>query len=894
MGLYKGIEVPDELAAVMDHMYKLDQDRDQLSVLSQQWDLLTILGQMTGSGADMTKTRENFKELTAKLITALGHETLRKVVQSLTGKAQVTVDIVIRNLFERTADIGFLATDDDIRSFLSFALSENPEAGELEARADQLKHRFLDYVSKYSVYENIILMDMDGRVLCQLDEKNKILQPDNEIMQAVFETEKEYLETFGKTSLCPEKDQALLYSFRVRESQDPQSRVVGILCLVFRFENELESVFRNLLPENEWTILTLLDNQGRVIATSDSIQAPVHSKQSFAIDKEYSLTQFGGRLYLSKTCATKGYQGFSGLGWFGHAMIPVEHAFRQNEAEKQSLVQRSVLDSVTDEPRLFSEQLRKIPRDADLIQSELDRTVWNGNLATHLKQDAQQALSNKVLLWEISSTGYKTKRVFEKSINELHQTVVNSLMTDLGFVSSLAIDIMDRNLYERANDCRWWSLTTSFQKILSESSPTPAQTEEMQKVLAYINGLYTVYTNIYVFDRQGTVVAVSKPSESALVGKNMTDDFTKSILSLRSAQSYRVSKFEGTELYGHKPTYVYGAAILDADSSTRVVGGIGIVFDSEPQFRQILEDSLPRDKEGRILDGAYSAFVDRSGVIISSSNKNHKVGTIIEISDEFLNLKNGDKYSDIIVIDNKYYAVGACCSKGYREYKGETDEYKCDIIALTFMLLGEVRAAKTGLYLRDTEDKVRHLHRSPGVSYADVATFHIGSLWVGIRAEHVESAIIATHVTQIPSKNKALRGAVMYNDRPIYLVDPYESLGLTKMSEDLPEVIQAVVIKTEFGLVSISIDRLGEIPVIAEDQIKVDAFLSGGDSKYIEGIVRLESSAKNSPMLVVVEPSEFVKCLVGERQGMNLKDQMLRAEGEGFADLDPELLKSVG
>ena len=30
-------------------------------------------------------------------------------------KASVAIDVLIRNLFERTADIGFLATDNDIR-----------------------------------------------------------------------------------------------------------------------------------------------------------------------------------------------------------------------------------------------------------------------------------------------------------------------------------------------------------------------------------------------------------------------------------------------------------------------------------------------------------------------------------------------------------------------------------------------------------------------------------------------------------------------------------------------------------------------------------------------------------------------------------------------------------
>ncbi|MDQ7068951.1 MAG: hypothetical protein Q9M40_13855 [Sulfurimonas sp.] len=36
----------------------------------------------------------------------------------------------------------------------------------------------------------------------------------------------------------------------------------------------------------------------------------------------------------------------------------------------------------------------------------------------------------------------------------------------------LAIDIMDRNLYERANDSRWWALTPLFIEELSSQNRT--------------------------------------------------------------------------------------------------------------------------------------------------------------------------------------------------------------------------------------------------------------------------------------------------------------------------------------------------------------------------------------------------------------------------------------
>ena len=42
-----------------------------------------------------------------------------KALLGLRSKSQIAIDVLVRNLFERTADIGFLSTDDDIREFAS-------------------------------------------------------------------------------------------------------------------------------------------------------------------------------------------------------------------------------------------------------------------------------------------------------------------------------------------------------------------------------------------------------------------------------------------------------------------------------------------------------------------------------------------------------------------------------------------------------------------------------------------------------------------------------------------------------------------------------------------------------------------------------------------------------
>lgn len=105
--VYKDVILPKRLQGVINCMADVESCREELGKLGSQWDLLTILGQMGGTRTDMTGTRMGFQGLTAELLSQLGLESLKKTVQDISAKAQVVVDIVIRNLFERTADICF-------------------------------------------------------------------------------------------------------------------------------------------------------------------------------------------------------------------------------------------------------------------------------------------------------------------------------------------------------------------------------------------------------------------------------------------------------------------------------------------------------------------------------------------------------------------------------------------------------------------------------------------------------------------------------------------------------------------------------------------------------------------------------------------------------------------
>ncbi|MDP2247065.1 MAG: chemotaxis protein CheW, partial [Nitrosomonadales bacterium] len=334
------------------------------------------------------------------------------------------------------------------------------------------------------VYSNIILLDTQGKVLVQLDEQNVVSHSNDDLIKEALNTNQAYVEIYRHTDLLPAQDKSLVYAYRVTSPNNDE--LLGVLCLCFRFESEMEGVFNDLIPKSEWGVGIMLDAGGAVIATSDRYQVPLGAKLEITDeDEDWKMTRFAGREYVTVTKRTKGYQGYMGPGWMGHAMIPVEHAFDDCIAEIIDGIDPNMLAKVMRSPLLFSQSLLTIPKKAAMIQSKLNQSVWNGNIWQSRNTENQQNSFSKVLLWEISNTGFKTQNVIEKTVSDLYQTVVSIMLDNSRFFAFLAVDIMDRNLYERANDCRWWALTSSFRSILSKSQRSLAEIHTLEKILSY-------------------------------------------------------------------------------------------------------------------------------------------------------------------------------------------------------------------------------------------------------------------------------------------------------------------------------------------------------------------------------------------------------------------------
>lgn len=848
MAHYKSIELDDSLVEVIRHMNAVEEYREVLQNLQAVWDNLTLLGQLSGAGTDMSSTRQAFNQLTSSLLNQLGNESLKKSVLEMEAKAQVAIDILVRNLFERTADIGFLATDADIRQFVEAVAEKSRNihsVKELEGERAALRQRFAEYVAKYSVYSDIVLLDTSGKVLVRLDDTVKTERSGDALIAEALSTQAAYVETYRQHDLLPGRH-SLIYSYRVC---DAEGQAIGVLCLCFRLENEMAGIFANLTGRDDWTVIVLTDAEGRVVASSDAYHVPIDAPLNLALDQSYRIIRFAGREYLATTRATQGYQGYMGPGWYGHVMIPVQHAFNKDASEMLRGVDAEVLASVMRSPSLFGETLRNIPAQAEGIQANLNRSVWNGNVRQGNARQAMNPTFFKILLWEISNTGAKTKDVFERSIANLHETVVSAILQDSRLMASLAIDIMDRNLYERANDCRWWALTSAFRDKLAKPELDDADRQELAGILDYINGLYTVYSNLILFDLQGRVVAVSRPGETE-AGGTVSEEWVRRVLAQGDSQGYAVSSFGATSLYGQRHTYIYGAAVRNPEDSA-VVGGVGIVFDSAPQFAAMLQDALPRDEKGEAVAGSFALFVDAQRQVIACSGEQFTPGEKLRLEEGALSsimaLAAGGCWSGVIRHGASYYALGARMSKGYREFKGAGDAYRNDVLALVFLPLCEVVAKPQTLVVPRL---VVHSDRNHDTATVEIATFHIGETWLGLRADQVVEAVDPVGITNVPGAGNYFGGYLMYKGRPIPVYDVAE-LANAQTVLDIGKRQVIVLRKGENASFGILADGLGEIPEVAHERLQALPAMLAGGNVLGESIVTPSDTDKEHLLLVL-------------------------------------------
>ncbi|MEO7493325.1 MAG: chemotaxis protein CheW [Massilia sp.] len=760
----------------------------------------------------MAATRAGFTELEDELVESLTREKMGNVMAELATKAQYVIDIVVRNLYERTADVGFLATDREVCAFV---------AGQTDD-ADAMRLRLRAYRSKYTVYDEIILLDLHGNVLVQIDDTTPLEGSHDPLIAATLASDS-WVETFRHSDLRPAKREALIYSRRVCHPDN--GAVVGLLCLCFAFEEEMAGIFRTHRDQSERSNMVLLDADNRVLASADPLWMPRGAKVPVNREGCPTLLIFGGRQYLVRTATSEGYQGYPGpAGWQGQVMIPLDVAFGSIDSTVLANLAPEWADGLLSHARSFCPPLFEIMGAAEMIR----RVVWNGQVLTAGRGGDMVRL--KAILEQISETGARSNALFAQSIRDMFETVLASRLRDGEFVSHLLVDLLDRNLYERANDCRWWALSPELRTLLA--GDVPDRRARMERILGYINSLYTVYTTIFVYDRNGMVVAASNGNEAATI-----DSATlQQVLALRSEQDYYVTPFESSALYGGEPTYVYHAAMRDPANPNEVTGGIGIVFNARTEFDAMLRGALSGREE------VQAFFIDRDATIVASTDASRPIGATLDIDPAMLDLGSGASGSCVLTHDDHYAVMGCTVSHGYREFK-VSDGYRADVIAVVIESFGLVRETASGG--RKTVALLESDATSTGSD--EFATFFIDGALFAIDAEQVCEALPASKVASITMGAAAERVGILELDSGAVAHDFVWVFDLGALISGKPTQVdtstQVVVVRHGEHAVGLMVSELHGVAKFDAAQIIPTPLASMGNGMLVKQVIMANEGA---------------------------------------------------
>lgn len=252
------------------------------------------------------------------------------------------------------------------------------------------------------------------------------------------------------------------------------------------------------------------------------------------------------------------------------------------------------------------------------------------------------------------------REMFRQEVVDLQETaqhVRGSRLTDL---AGYAIELMDRNLYERSCDVRWWATDSAVVDACSD--PTPERCRHAGRRLGVILDSYTVYLDLWVVDRSGSVVATGRPDRwPGAVGSSVAGEaWFRHALATRDGGAFAVADVDRQHGLDGAAVATYATAVRSNGATNgTAIGVLGIFFDWEAQAQTIVDGLRFTDEERartRVM------LVDSRFRVIAASDRR---GVLSEVYPLHTGGRKAGSY-----IDENGRMVGFALTPGYETYQG--------------------------------------------------------------------------------------------------------------------------------------------------------------------------------------------------------------------------------
>ncbi|MBT4225263.1 MAG: cache domain-containing protein, partial [Opitutae bacterium] len=284
--------------------------------------------------------------------------------------AMIKIDMIERNLLERTCDVRWWALEKAFWQCIILA-DENPEevarisktasrkATKSSSVNSELKNavqlactRLEDIRNSYTLYRDLVIVTLDGTVIANSNEERRstvlgMNVSEEEWFKKALQTKdgtEYFVQDISRSKL--EDVESLIYSTALRAGGDEQGEVIGAMGVLFDFQGESQIILNDYLPgDNDSATLDgwfsfFTNDQGRVICSSDEYFIPSgkaadiprrHWKLDNPGDVLVSTAIVCGNRSLVVSHKSEGFDEYRGLGWTSHLVLPESAMFERSE-----------------------------------------------------------------------------------------------------------------------------------------------------------------------------------------------------------------------------------------------------------------------------------------------------------------------------------------------------------------------------------------------------------------------------------------------------------------------------------------------------------------------------------------------------------------------------------
>lgn len=214
-----------------------------------------------------------------------------------------------------------------------------------------------------------------------------------------------------------------------------------------------------------------------------------------------------------------------------------------------------------------------------VAQAMSELSVQTDRVATELGQRSRQSISRLETMNRLLATNFRGNR-----------------LSDLALTN---IDLIDRNLYERSCDVRWWATDNSIVEALTDR--TPERFLHASRRLGVILDSYTVYFDLVLCNTRGIVVANGRPGRFSSVGSNHSHSaWFQSAIESRSGTEFGFQSVHESTLVNRQRCLVYSCAVRQGgDANGEPIGVLGIIFNWDALAQTIVKNVplAPEEKE---------------------------------------------------------------------------------------------------------------------------------------------------------------------------------------------------------------------------------------------------------------------------------------------------------